>query len=751
MADRNYLALFVAESAEQLERLGSELVALEAVREKVPAELWDSIFRRVHSIKGSAATLELRGLVSVAHASEELIARLRIRPHAPAREAIDLLLEASDALSRLLKQARRALEEREAAGAATTAPLEPAEAPEPDVASLVIRLELLSGSLPASLPGPLPAKESAPAAPAPALSDSIPRYTLRIRLSPRCAAPGARAMIVQRKLKSLSAQLVLEPLPAQLAQSATPHLFLAHAASEAAPLALQRACLGLPEVEGVEILGADGAPLLEEKNRDPKAEDRAASSGAAASAGADRAASDALHGAPRAIAPTAAAPPASPAAAADVLPAAPGAAARASAELLRDASVRVRADALDQLLDAAGEVLGGVARLRESARLLPESLAPAFEAEVDRLRRLVRELHGKVVSARLTPFSTLTERLPRAVRDLSRRLGKEVELEVQGAEVELDRAVIDAMGNPLSHLVRNAIDHGLERPEERIAAGKPARGKLSLRARRERDRVLVEVADDGRGIDVAEVKRKAVESGAVSAELASGLSDAQALELAFLPGVSTRAAATEVSGRGVGLDAVLRAVEALGGSLSASSSPARGAVFTLELPRSVAMANLLLIMVGGEIFGLPIARVLVTIESDLSARGGEGFESRSVIVAGAWVRAFPLAQLFGLPSLAPPGPRPFVVLEVDGVTFALAVDRLVGQEEAVVRPLFPPLDRMRGLAGTCVLASGRPLLVLDPRGLAELAEVPGVARSAVPKSGFVNAGASAPPPAKGAA
>jgi two-component system chemotaxis sensor kinase CheA len=153
------------------------------------------------------------------------------------------------------------------------------------------------------------------------------------------------------------------------------------------------------------------------------------------------------------------------------------------------------------------------------------------------------------------------------------------------------------------------------------------------------------------------------------------------------------------------------------------SRPGTGTRFTLELPRSVSMSNLLLVQVGGELYGLPVPRVLLTTEYDLSARGGEGFESRSVIVGGQWVHAHGLAKLFGLPSLAPPGPRPFVVLEVDGTTFALAVDRLVGQEEAVVKPLFPPLDRMRALSGVTVLGSGRPLLVLDPRGLAEMAGV----------------------------
>jgi two-component system, chemotaxis family, sensor kinase CheA len=274
------------------------------------------------------------------------------------------------------------------------------------------------------------------------------------------------------------------------------------------------------------------------------------------------------------------------------------------------------------------------------------------------------------------------------------------------------------------------VDHGLETGAQRVGAGKSPRGALVLAARRERDKVLIDVSDDGRGLDGERLRARAVEMGLLAAEKAAGLNQEQCWELAFVPGLSTRGEATELSGRGVGLDAVKAAVENLGGKLTVRSTQGKGSRFTLELPLSVSMANLLLVQVGGELYGLPMNRVVVTTEYDLSARGGEGFEARSLAVMGQLVRAYSLAKLFGLPSLAPPGPRPFAVLEVDGITFALSVDRLVGQEEAVLKPLFPPLDRIRGVAGTTVLGNGRPLLVLDPRGLHELAEHPHRTRGA---------------------
>ncbi len=640
-APRKYLSIFIAEANEHLAQLALELVRLE--HEPPGGPLWDSIFRRLHSVKGSAAAVGLSGIVDIAHHSEELIGRLKARAAKPERAQIDLLLQATDALTREVQHASAELKREEELGAS----------------SLLARLAEASKAVPEITPPPPLAKpkEIAAAPPDPAL----PRLDVFFSLSKACQAPGARALIVQRKLKALGTLIEMEPPPQQLMQKkggARVSVLLA----TAQPVEAVRAAFdGIPEVEAVEVRVA---PLASSPAPEALLED--------APQGQLRAVSDAP-------------------AVDDARP---------------DPTVRVRAQALDQLLDQAAEVLHGIARLRESARKLPEHASAGFEADVDRLRRTARDLHGRVMTARLTPFSALTERLPRAVRDMAHRLDKEVDLEVQGATVELDRTVIDALGDPLTHLVRNAIDHGLETSPQRRAAGKPARGKLLLAARRERDKV----------------RDRAVAMGALGAEKAAELTEQQSFELAFLPGLSTRAEATNLSGRGVGLDAVKAAVEALGGKMSLRSAVGKGSQFVLELPLSVSMANLLLVQVGGELYGLPMARVVLTTEYDLSARGGEGFEARSLAVMGQLVRAYSLAKLFGLPSLAPPGPRPFVVLEVDGLTFALSVDRLVGQEEAVLKPLFPPLDAIKGLAGTTVLGNGRPLLVLDPRGIYELAE-----------------------------
>jgi two-component system, chemotaxis family, sensor kinase CheA len=663
-----YLPLFIAEASEQLELLTSELVRIE--QEPAGGPIWDSIFRRVHSVKGSAATLGLSEVVDIAHSAETLIGKLKAQNHKPERGQVDLLLQATDALVSEIQRASARLERtrREETG---------------NSAQLLARLSDASRSLPEIAPSPPPPVHKPEAKVA--VDPSLPRLDVLFSLSRSCQAPGARALIVQRKLKALGALLEIEPTPQALMQKKGGVRVTALLCTSRSTEDVAAAFDGIPEVENVQVRIAPltSAPPEPEAPVEPKTRP------------------------PRPVTHT-----------------------PVAEEVRADATVRVRAQALDQLLDQAAEVLHGMARLREQARYLPESAVSQFEVEIDRVRRTARDLHGRVMNARLTPFSSLTERLPRVVRDTAHRLGKEVDLEVHGGAVELDRTLIDALGDPLTHLVRNAVDHGLETGAQRVGAGKSPRGALVLAARRERDKVLIDVSDDGRGLDGERLRARAVEMGLLAAEKAAGLNQEQCWELAFVPGLSTRGEATELSGRGVGLDAVKAAVENLGGKLTVRSTQGKGSRFTLELPLSVSMANLLLVQVGGELYGLPMNRVVVTTEYDLSARGGEGFEARSLAVMGQLVRAYSLAKLFGLPSLAPPGPRPFAVLEVDGITFALSVDRLVGQEEAVLKPLFPPLDRIRGVAGTTVLGNGRPLLVLDPRGLHELAEHPHRTRGA---------------------
>jgi two-component system chemotaxis sensor kinase CheA len=391
-------------------------------------------------------------------------------------------------------------------------------------------------------------------------------------------------------------------------------------------------------------------------------------------------------------------------------PPAPSREPAAQAEASR--TVRVRAELLDYFLDTVGELILAAARLREVGRSLPEPHRQAHEEGVDRLQGIVKDLHGKVMSVRMTPIATLVERLPRVARDLARKMGKQVEVVVTGAEIEIDRAILDELSDPLVHVLRNAVDHGLEPPHLRQLAGKPAAGRISVAARRERDRVILEVSDDGKGMDPARIRAAAVARGVIGEEEARSLPDREALQLACLPGVSTSDVVTDVSGRGVGLDAVKRVVESVGGALEIDSTPAVGTRFTLRLPLTVAVQSVLLVRVGDEVLGLPIAKVHGAAEVEL-ARLERSQGGPLLGYGGGHVPVHDLGRLLGLPP-GPPGPRRSVVVaEAEGGRVGLAVDALIGQEEAVLKPLGQPLSLVPGLSAVTVLGNGRPVFILD--------------------------------------
>lgn len=377
-------------------------------------------------------------------------------------------------------------------------------------------------------------------------------------------------------------------------------------------------------------------------------------------------------------------------------------------------TVRIKTELLDLLLDTAGELILATARVRAVGKGLPEVFRPPLDEEVDRLHGLIRTLHDRVMQSRMTPVSVITDALPRAARDLARRMGKDVDLTVSGADIELDRSIVDELSDPLLHLLRNAIDHGLEPAEERRGAGKSNRGRVTVEVRRARDRVLLEVADDGRGIDVQRVRAAAVARGLVREEVAKSLSDREALMLICLPGFTTVASATDVSGRGVGLDAVKRVAESVGGALEIETRPGQGARFRISVPLTVAMVNLLLVGVGEEIYGLPITKVVGVVETQ--RRELTRSEREPVLPFGTTVvPVYDLAHVLRVPGTPthPSLPSPFVIVDSEAGRVAMAVDSLLGQEEVVLKGLTPPLDLVPGLAGVTILGSGRPIFILD--------------------------------------
>jgi two-component system chemotaxis sensor kinase CheA len=661
---QKYLSLYVAEAAEHLAGLSKDLVRLEeAARHGAgegAREAIDSCFRHAHSVKGMSASMGLEAITALAHRAEDLVDVFRREPERLEPRAIDLLLEACDRLQDMVQGASR--------GEAVASDVVAVER----LADAARRLRAGERLAPVADAGH--AAEATAAAPSPhPLSPSGGEGRERgesargpgrsivvdVEIAGACPVPAVRAFLVVKKLSGLGQVARSSPTLDDLKAGRIPSKKLSVELLTPEPLqAVERSLSQISDIAAV-VLREAGAE--------------------------------------------AAAP-------------APGPLPREGAPAPEPArTVRVRTEILDGFLDAVGELILATARIREVGRgLAPESRV-ALDEGADRLHAIVKDLHDKVMTVRMTPLAVVTERLPRAVRDLARKVGKEIDVEVKGAEIELDRAILEELADPLLHVLRNAADHGIEPPHLRLLAGKPATGKVAVSARRDRDRVIVEVSDDGKGMDPAKLRAAAVARGSLTEEQAASLGDREALLLACVPGVSTAEVVTDVSGRGVGLDAVKRTVEAVGGTLELDSAPGQGTRITLRLPLTVAVQPVLLVRVADEVLGLPIAKVHGAAQVSMSSldrsRGGPVLS-----YAGDLVPVHDLDRVLGFPGTAR-DERAVVVADGAEGRIGLAVDALLGQQEAVLKPLGAPLDAVPGLSAVTVLGNGRPVFILDVQRL----------------------------------
>lgn len=385
----------------------------------------------------------------------------------------------------------------------------------------------------------------------------------------------------------------------------------------------------------------------------------------------------------------------------------------------RPRTVRVPIARFDALLDLVGELVILRSRLERTAARLQE---PELDEELGLLASVTGELRHQVMHTRAVPVGSVFNRFPRLVRDLARKLDKAVAFSMTGLDIEVDRTVIDELSDPLVHMLRNAVDHGIEPAERRVAAGKPAEGAVTLAAYGEAERVRIVVTDDGRGIDRDRVWERACEAGLVDSAARDTYSDSDILWLTCLPGLSTATHATEISGRGVGMDVVKDRIERLGGTLQMRSAPGVGTEVELVLPLTLAIIQGLLVSVGGRIHVLPLAAVTeVLAPEDVVEKSIEG--SPVLVVRGDVVAPlFRLDEILGPRSAdgrtLEPGDR-IVLIEASGEPRALVADRLLGRQEVVVKPLSPYFRGIRGLAGATVLGDGSIALILDPRTLCE--------------------------------
>jgi len=424
---------------------------------------------------------------------------------------------------------------------------------------------------------------------------------------------------------------------------------------------------------------------------------------------------------------------ATPAAAPELVP---EAAPEAGASGVTESTIRVDVGLLDRLMNLVGELVLVRNQLVQTTAKLE---GPGVQGDAQRLNLITTELQESVMKTRMQPIGTVWKTLPRMVRDVALTCHKQVRLELEGEETELDKSLLEAVKGPLTHLVRNAVDHGIEPPETRLAAGKPAEGRLLLRAYHEGGQVNVEISDDGGGIAVARVRQKALSLGLLTGEQAARLSECELLQLIFIPGFSTAESVTSVSGRGVGMDVVKTNIEKIGGTVELQSASGRGTTVKIKIPLTLAIIPALLVTVRGERYAIPQASLLelVRLEGEQAQRAIEHIHGAPVYrLRGNLLPLVYLANELGLaPGSLPVGDQPdeedvyIVVMQVDGQPFGLVVDGVNDTEEIVVKPLNKLLKGTMLFAGATIMGDGRVALILDVAGIARAARVVGEGRN----------------------
>jgi two-component system chemotaxis sensor kinase CheA len=383
----------------------------------------------------------------------------------------------------------------------------------------------------------------------------------------------------------------------------------------------------------------------------------------------------------------------------------------------KDNTIRVDTDRLDQVLNLSGEIgltKNRLTQLRTDI-LQGRSDAPtlrALDESVSQLDMLVVNLQNAVMKTRMQPIGRLFNKYPRLARDLARQLGRDVELVLYGEETEIDKTMIEDLNDPLVHLIRNAVDHGVEDPEQRVAAGKPTKSMVHLGARQEGDHILITIADDGKGMRPDVIRNKAIEKGLIGAEAASSLSDEQSLDLIFLPGFSTKDQISSVSGRGVGMDVVKTNIQKLNGNITIASEPGKGSTFTISLPLTLAILPVLLLRLYNQSFAVPLSlvrEILSISPGDLQQVSGKA----TMVVRGEVLPVLPLARLIGWEQTDTP--EVGVLMQLGSSSFILSADGFAGHDDVVIKSL--DTFRPKGVAGVTMSSEGDIVLILDIKEL----------------------------------
>jgi two-component system chemotaxis sensor kinase CheA len=654
-----YLPMFLAEGREHLQELNLAVVRIEETPDD--QDTVDEIFRIAHSMKGMSATMGFAGMAALTHEMEDVFELLKQRSGGLSRDAIDCLLQCLDALSA-------------AVDAIDTTGVETIE-PEP----LIERLRGLIRDADEGATGDAPVEDASRGGSEPPenlqeLAGGRRVVQVSATLADDVQMPAVRAYMVLAAIAGLGETLACHPEPHEVDTFAGRDID-AWVVSDRADAELAEAAAAVPEVADVKVFEAAPDAAVESGTEDAVEID-----------------------APDATNP---------------VPAAANGGTRSSHK--GSSTVRVDSERLDQLMHFMGEL---VLHRTQVEALASRADVPGLSYAMQNLTRTSHALQAMVMQVRMIPVEAVFLRFPRLVRDLSTKLSKQVDLQLVGKDTELDRTVVDALGDPLVHLVRNSLDHGLEGPEERRLAGKPVVGVLEISARHAGGNVVIEVRDDGRGVDPHRVAVKAAERGLIPADAIDSVDATRAIELLFSAGFSTADTTSDISGRGVGMDVVRATIRELGGEVVMTSEKGVGTCSQIRLPLTLAIMAALIIEADGRPFAIPLDRIERTVRlSDQAVRSVAG--RRMLVLTDGVLPLVDASERFG--GRLTPEADYAVVVRGGGERLAVTVTKLVGQHELVTRPLPPEVSEGSALSGAAVLSDGQIALIIDCDAVADTA------------------------------
>ena len=680
-----YLDIFLEEAEEQLQALDEGLVMLENDRDN--KELLNRIFRAAHTLKGSSASMGFSKIADLTHHMENVLDGFRNGELKVSQEVIDVLLACMDALSELKTEL---VEERDVL----------------DISGLVDSLLALQKGHESSMGDQETAAAQEAGAKNPnremqevffndteetvaaaAIREGCKVYHIAVVLDKECVMKSVRAFIVFNNLKDTGEVLKTIPSAEDIEEERFDETFEIVLISKENPEKIKNIIKSIHEVEDVSIRSLI---VNLEENQEAAALEQEVS--APAEDTADRA-ETAKH-----------------------------------EKKTVSQTVRVDVTRLDKLMNLVGELVIERTRLEAVNERIKEvigsdNLSEAMEEISLHIARLSGELQEEIMQARMFPIDQVFNRFPRMLRDLARKFDKEIDFVVEGRETELDRTVIEEIGDPLIHLLRNSVDHGIETKEERIRLGKPAKGTVRLAASHQENQIVITVEDDGKGMDPQALKERAVEKELITQQAADKMTDQEAFNLVFLPGFSTAKQVSDISGRGVGMDIVRTHIEKINGTVEVDSKKGVGTVFTIKLPLTLAINRSLLLQQHDRIFAIPLSNVVEIIEVDCSEVQSMQ-NNKMALVRNSFLPLFTLEELLGEAKEIPvEGKMPVVVVGFQEKNIGIVVEKLVGEQEIVIKSLGGYIGDIHGLAGATIMGDGSVALILDVRGLINSAGV----------------------------